>query len=127
MAAARPVNAQFVVSGDVSISPSQPGLEVDDGIAEAVENAAYGGNIAEASRLEQTRADLTTAEAGKLGIREQISSFTTEMGTSSSNRIHNVHLMADYVDGTVIKPGESSRSTTRSGRARSSAASARAR
>jgi vancomycin resistance protein YoaR len=28
------------------------------------------------------------------------------MGDSSSNRIHNVHLMADFIDGTVIRPGE---------------------
>ena len=28
------------------------------------------------------------------------------MGPSSSNRIHNVHLMADFIDGTVIQPGE---------------------
>ena len=28
------------------------------------------------------------------------------MGTSSSNRIHNVQLMAEYIDGTVIKPGD---------------------
>jgi vancomycin resistance protein YoaR len=28
------------------------------------------------------------------------------MGPSSSNRIHNVHLMADYVDGTLVLPGE---------------------
>jgi len=28
------------------------------------------------------------------------------MGTSSSNRIHNVQLMANYIDGTVIEPGE---------------------
>ena len=28
------------------------------------------------------------------------------MGPSSSNRIHNVHLMADFIDGTIIRPGE---------------------
>jgi vancomycin resistance protein YoaR len=28
------------------------------------------------------------------------------MGESSSNRIHNVHLMADFIDGTVIEPGD---------------------
>ena len=28
------------------------------------------------------------------------------MGVSSSNRIHNVQLMADFIDGTVIEPGE---------------------
>jgi vancomycin resistance protein YoaR len=27
------------------------------------------------------------------------------MGVSSSNRIHNVQLMADYIDGTIIRPG----------------------
>ena len=52
-------------------------------------------------RLKQIRADLTTAEANRLGIREQISTFTTDMGTSSSNRIHNVQLMAEYIDGTI--------------------------
>ena len=102
----RAQNAQFVVSGDgVSISPSRPGLEVDPAaVQEAVGNAAYGGRVAEL-RLKQIRADLTTAEAERLGIREQISTFTTEMGTSSSNRIHNVHLMAEYIDGTLIPPG----------------------
>ena len=100
-------NARFVVSGDgVSIAPSRPGLDVNaTAVQEAAINAAYGGRTLELS-LKQTRADLTTAEARKLGIRRQISTFTTEMGTSSSNRIHNVHLMADYIDGTVIKPGE---------------------
>ena len=28
------------------------------------------------------------------------------MGPSSSNRIHNIHLMAEYIDGTLIRPGE---------------------
>jgi vancomycin resistance protein YoaR len=38
-------------------------------------------------------------------VTERISHFTTEMGPSSSNRIHNVHLMADYIDGTIVQPG----------------------
>ena len=38
--------------------------------------------------------------AKALGIRQKLVSFTTEMGESSSNRIHNVHLMADFIDGT---------------------------
>jgi vancomycin resistance protein YoaR len=28
------------------------------------------------------------------------------MGPSSANRIWNVHLMADYIDGTIIEPGQ---------------------
>ncbi|MDQ3067643.1 MAG: VanW family protein [Actinomycetota bacterium] len=105
----RAVNARFVVDGQaVRISPSRPGL-VPDGpwISDSI-SAAAASPIRRASlRLKQIRADLTTAEAEALGIRERISSFTTEMGPSSSNRIHNVHLMAEYIDGTVIRPGDS--------------------
>src|SRR5207248_7555444 len=50
--------------------------------------------------------DLTPAKANALGTREKLVSFTTEMGLSSSNRIHNVHLIADFIDGTLIRPGE---------------------
>jgi vancomycin resistance protein YoaR len=104
----RAVNARFVVEGaHVRLLPSQPGLAPDgrwiaDSIAGAVESSIPRGSL----RLKQVRADLTTREAQKLGIRERISTFTTEMGTSSSNRIHNVHLMADFIDGTILKPGE---------------------
>ena len=70
-------------------------------------SAAAASSIRRASlRLKQTRADLTTDEANRLGIRERISTFTTDMGTSSSNRIHNVQLMAEYIDGTIVEPGQ---------------------
>ena len=105
----RAVNARFVVAGkQVRISPSRPGLAVDGRWAADSIAAAAGSSISRASlRLKQTRADLTTDEAEKLGIRQQISTFTTDMGPSSSNRIHNVQLMANYIDGTIIRPGES--------------------
>ncbi len=105
---ARARNARFVVDGTrVTITPSKPGLAPDGPwIVDSI-TAAASSSIRRASlRLKQVRADLTTAEAERLGIRQRISTFTTEMGTSSSNRIHNVHLMADYIDGTIVKPGE---------------------
>ena len=103
----RAVNARFVVDGKtVRISPSRPGLAPDGAWISDSISAAAAAPIRRASlRLKQTRADLTTAEANRLGIREQISTFTTEMGPSSSNRIHNVQLMAEYIDGTIIEPG----------------------
>ena len=104
----RAVNARFVVDGKrVKIRPSRPGLAVDGPWAADSLTAAAASSIPRASlRLKQIRADLTTGEAERLGIREQISTFTTEMGTSSSNRIHNVQLMANYIDGTIIEPGD---------------------
>jgi vancomycin resistance protein YoaR len=104
----RAVNARFVVDGKtVRIRPSQPGLAPDGRwIADSIAGAASSSVRRASLRLKETRADLTTAEAQELGIRERISSFTTEMGTSSANRIHNVHLMAEYIDGTIVEPGE---------------------
>ena len=105
---ARAVNARFVVDGRrVRIRPSRPGLAVDGSWASDSLTAAAASAIPRASlRLKGIRADLTTREAERLGIREQISTFTTDMGTSSSNRIHNVQLMANYIDGTIIRPGD---------------------
>jgi vancomycin resistance protein YoaR len=105
---ARAVNARFVVEGKaVRVRPSRPGLAVDGSWAADSLAAAAAAPVHRASlRLKQIRADLTTREADQLGIRRQISTFTTDMGTSSSNRIHNVQLMARYIDGTVIRPGD---------------------
>jgi vancomycin resistance protein YoaR len=105
---ARAVNARFVVDGvRVRIRPSRPGLAVDGPwVADSIAAAAAAPVHQASLRLKQVRADLTTGEAEKLGIRGRISTFTTDMGTSSSNRIHNVQLMAEYIDGTVIEPGD---------------------
>ena len=100
-------NAQFAVAGDnVRVVPSRPGRDVDPvKLVTAVTAAAHAGHVARIE-LGQRDPDLTTADARALGIRHKLVSFTTQMGVSSSNRIHNVHLMADFIDGTVIEPGE---------------------
>jgi vancomycin resistance protein YoaR len=100
-------NAQFAVAGaDVRVVPSQPGRDVDPTqVAVAVTTAAHGNHVARVE-LGPRQPDLTTAAARSLGITSKLVSFTTQMGESSSNRIHNVHLMADFIDGTVIRPGE---------------------
>jgi vancomycin resistance protein YoaR len=105
----KPVDASFVVQGSgVAVVPSRPGAKLDPGEAVAAVAAAAratSGRIAPLS-LRETQPKLTTAGARALGIRTQLVSFTTQMGTSSSNRIHNVHLMADFIDDTIIRPGE---------------------
>ncbi len=103
-----PTSARFEVGGSgVSIVPSVSGRGLDsEATASAVMRAASsGGERSAPLTLRSVPAGLTTGEAEKLGIRERVSSFTTEMGVSSSNRIHNVQLMARYIDGTVIEPG----------------------
>jgi vancomycin resistance protein YoaR len=104
-----PVDASFEVDGArARVVPARDGLALDvDAALVAVTTGAHArGERAAALRLASVPAELTTGEAHALGVRERISSFATDMGPSSSNRIHNVHLMADYVDGTLVKPGE---------------------
>ncbi len=103
-----PKDASFAVEGGLAhVVPAEPGRKLDPGSAAfAVAGAARelsGRNAA--LRLSVVQPQLTTAEAGALGIHSELTTFTTQMGTSSSNRIHNVHLMADFIDGTLIKPG----------------------
>jgi vancomycin resistance protein YoaR len=100
-------NARFAVAGDrVRIVASRPGRDVDPlALTVAVTSATHAGRVAHIE-LGERAPDLTTAQARSLGIRRKLVSYTTEMGVSSSNRIHNVHLMADFIDGTVISPGQ---------------------
>ena len=100
-------NAQFAVHGDkVSVVPSKPGRDLSQAqLASAVSFAAKGDRVLHVE-LGERQPDLTTAKANALGITTKLVSYTTQMGVSSSNRIHNVHLMADFIDGTVIKPGQ---------------------
>ncbi|MEP7335291.1 MAG: VanW family protein [Actinomycetota bacterium] len=105
----RPVDARFEVVGDrVRVVPDKSGIGLDvDGALAAVTAAAYSPDrrIAEV-RVGEIPAAVTADQLSALGITRKISSFTTDMGVSSSNRIWNVQLMADYIDGTIIEPGK---------------------
>jgi vancomycin resistance protein YoaR len=104
-----PVDATFRVVGErVRVVPGRPGTTLDaEKATRAVLAAGRGpGRRVVVVALAALAADFSTKEARALGIREQISSFTTDMGESSANRIWNVHLIGDYMDGEIIRPGE---------------------
>ncbi len=100
-------NARFAVAGDrVRVVRSRPGRDLHPlQLAAAVTAAAHADHVAHVE-LGPRAPDLTTAKAHALGISRKLVSYTTQMGVSSSNRIHNVHLMADFIDGTVVEPGQ---------------------
>jgi vancomycin resistance protein YoaR len=102
-----PKDASFRVSGErVQVVKGRKGTTLDVPAAETTVVAAATEPGAREARIGLVALEpkLTTAEARALGIRRQVSTFTTDMGVSSSNRIWNVHLMADYIDGTIIRP-----------------------
>jgi vancomycin resistance protein YoaR len=103
-----PVDARFEVVGNrVRVIRSRPGTTLAPEKAQA---AVLGAALRPENRtaavvVTKLPADLTTRDAKALGIRERVSTFTTDMGESSANRIWNVHLLGDYLDGTIVKAG----------------------
>lgn len=105
----QPVDAGFRVVGDrVRVVRARPGTTLAPAKAQRAVLAAALSPQARRAKISLTAlpAAFTTRDAKALGIRERISTFTTDMGESSANRIWNVHLLGDYLDGTIVKPGQ---------------------
>ena len=105
----KPVDATFRVSGERAyVIKAKNGTTLDvPGAQQSIYEAGSGpGKRAATLGLATLAPDLTTKEAKALGIRKRVSTFTTDMGASSSNRIWNVHLLGQYLDGTIVKAGQ---------------------
>ena len=104
-----PVDADFRIGPQrVRVVPAKSGTTID---VERAQRTVRAAGLRPEKRLATVgltalAADLTTKEAKALGITEKITSFTTDMGDSSANRIWNVHLLGNYLDGTIVRAGE---------------------
>jgi vancomycin resistance protein YoaR len=100
-------DARFEVSGgSVSIVPSVDGTGVDPAalstqLLQALPQPAPRTVTAE---LGPVAPEFTTAEAEALGIREEISSFTTNFTSAASGT--NIRVAAAELDGALVRPGE---------------------
>jgi vancomycin resistance protein YoaR len=108
----KPVDAHFRTKGRrVKIIGGRDGLKFDAaGTAQAIVAA---GTVPGGSRIVQVAwlhvpPKFTSQDAKALGITKGLFKLpvTTLMGASSSNRIWNVHLLANILDGHIIQPGE---------------------
>jgi len=100
-------DARFELSGDtVSIVPSVDGTGVDPAalathLLEVLPQPAPRTVTAD---LGPVPAEFSTAEAEALGIREEISSFTTNFTSAASGT--NIRVAAAELDGALVQPGE---------------------
>jgi vancomycin resistance protein YoaR len=100
-------DARFEVDGGaVSVVPSVDGTGVDPAL---LSEQLLGVLTDPAPRtvtaeLGPVPAEFTTEEAEALGIREEISSFTTNFTSTASGT--NIRVVAEEVDGALILPGE---------------------
>jgi vancomycin resistance protein YoaR len=105
----KPADATFQISGDRAyLLKAKNGTTLDlRGAQRSILTAGTGpGRRLAQLALVPLAPGLTTKEARALGIHRRISTFTTDMGASSANRIWNVHLLGDYLNGTIVKSGQ---------------------
>jgi vancomycin resistance protein YoaR len=104
-----PVDARFEVTsgGEIRILPDKPGLGID---VPATAGALLAAAISPTARTatlaaRTTAADRTAAEAQAMGITGVVGSYYTTYGGIAS-RLHNVALVAELIDGTLVAPGQ---------------------
>jgi vancomycin resistance protein YoaR len=108
-----PVDARFEVGagGEIRIIADKPGLGIDvPATAEALLAAATSPATAVGGRtaglvVRTTVAERTAAQAKAMGITGVVGSYYTTYGGIPS-RLHNVALVAELIDGTLIAPGK---------------------
>jgi vancomycin resistance protein YoaR len=103
-----PADATFeVTAGGIRVVPAKEGLGVDvAGTAKALLAAATSATARTAPlAVETTRPERSTAAANAMGITGIVGSYSTTYGGIPS-RLHNVALVAQLIDGTLIAPGK---------------------
>lgn len=101
-------DASFKVSnGVVTIVPSEDGLALD---ADAFSKSALAALTGDGERvvdlpMRRVEPEITTEKAKTMGIKERISTYTTDYSPSNKPRVNNIHLLADALDGTLVPPG----------------------
>ncbi|WP_203952075.1 VanW family protein [Planotetraspora mira] len=103
-----PRDATFeIVEGRPRVVPSHTGQAIDaDGLGRIVSGVLTdGGSRTVDVPVTKGAPRLTTAQARKLGVAEQVSSFTTYYPCCAP-RVTNIHRIAEIVNGHLVRPGE---------------------
>jgi vancomycin resistance protein YoaR len=105
----QPENAKFVIDAQdhVRVEPGHAGLTLDDAqVASAICVAAQDPTKKAALPLRAgTEPALSSAAAEQLGIKGLMGTYTTRHACCAP-RVENIHHIADLLDGTLVKPGD---------------------
>src|SRR3954469_17214144 len=99
-----PVDATFVVAADntVNVVPSHVGRGIDmDGVTRAI----LRGRRHIVAPLQDVEPHRDTKWAESLGIKRQLSSYTTNY-PACEERVKNIHRGADLLNNAVVEPGQ---------------------
>lgn len=101
-------SAEFQVeNGNIRIVPSEDGTGPDmDSMALEMTRALTEGTTRTVEiRMMRIEPEITTQEAQGMGIRDEISTFTTRFDRNNRPRVNNIHTIANAVDGALLAPG----------------------
>jgi vancomycin resistance protein YoaR len=105
----KPVDATVrLVKGKPKVIPDKPGVKYQpEDVRRVFRRLLHrpAGRREASVPAKVARADFRTADARKLGIKEQVSQFTTFF-PHAAYRNTNIGRAAELVNGTVLKPGE---------------------
>ncbi len=102
-------NAEFKVDGEnVTVQSSKNGEKIDaikgyEDLKSVLSKPAPREVILIKRVVEP---EISTEKANAMGIEKRISTFTTRYDPTYLARVHNIHLLADELDGTIVPPGE---------------------
>jgi vancomycin resistance protein YoaR len=104
---APPTNATVRLQGGVPVVvPASDGTALDPAAVSAAALEALPGPTRTATvSVVPAEADITTAEAQALGVKEPVSEFATNL-TPDARRTENLSIAAATVNGTLLLPGE---------------------
>ncbi|MBD0348311.1 MAG: VanW family protein [Thermoleophilia bacterium] len=102
-------DAEFAVrpDGTVRVVPHATGRRLDvEATARAILAAALSRNArAAVVTVSAVAPERTTAQANAMGVRRLVAGYETTYG-GDANRLHNVRLVAELIDGALIPPGK---------------------
>jgi len=104
-----PESARFLIDAQdrVHVQPGHPGVLLDDhavanALCAAAQSPAKSGALPLSSGVEPA---LSTAAAEQAGIVGLVGSYTTRHACCQP-RVQNIHHIADLLDGTLVRPGD---------------------
>jgi vancomycin resistance protein YoaR len=104
-----PVEATFTFdeeTRELTVVPSEVGRVVDlERVPEVVAAAALGSGRAVMPMMDGAEAGLTTEMAEAMGPLGEVSTFTT-YHPCCANRVTNIQLLADEINGAIVLPGD---------------------
>jgi vancomycin resistance protein YoaR len=105
-----PLDAEWIIdeeTKEVTLQPSRPATLLDADLVSAalLDAAATTGNAGDFPFGEGTKPAFTTEDAQAMGDIKFVSEFTTAH-PAGQQRVINIHLMADAIDGAIVEPGD---------------------